>query len=51
MKTSHSRVSFWLITAAALVALLLSVVPVATAQTGDFTLVVLHTNDVHGRVL
>jgi 5'-nucleotidase/UDP-sugar diphosphatase len=51
MKTSRSRASFWLITAAALVALLLSVVPVAMAQTDEFTLVVLHTNDVHGRVL
>ena len=51
MKTSYTKVSVWLITLATLVALLLSVVPVATAQGGEFTLIVLHTNDVHGRVL
>ncbi len=51
MKTSPGRVTVWLITLAILVALLLSVVPVVTAQEGEFTLVVLHTNDVHARVL
>jgi 5'-nucleotidase/UDP-sugar diphosphatase len=51
VKPSHTRVSIWLITLATLAALLLSVVPVAMAQGGEFTLVVLHTNDVHGRVL
>jgi 5'-nucleotidase/UDP-sugar diphosphatase len=51
MKTSRGRISVWLITLATLVALLLSIAPVATAQEGEFTLVVLHTNDVHGRVL
>jgi 5'-nucleotidase len=40
-----------LITLMVLIALLLSVVPMAMAQGGDYTLTVLHTNDVHGRVL
>lgn len=51
MKTSRGRVPVWLVTLATLVALLLSVVSVAMAQGGEFTLTVLHTNDVHGRVL
>jgi len=51
MKTLHGRVPVWLIALVTIVALLLSLVPVATAQEGEFTLVVLHTNDVHGRVL
>jgi 5'-nucleotidase/UDP-sugar diphosphatase len=51
MKTLSRRVPAWLFTLTILVALLLSVVPVAGAQAGEFTLIVLHTNDVHARVL
>lgn len=55
MITFHRRIPVWLITLTALVALLLSaslnVVPVAVAQGGEYTLTVLHTNDVHARIL
>ena len=51
MNTELRKVPVWLITLITLATLLLSVVPVAVAQEGEFTLTVLHTNDVHARIL
>ncbi len=50
MKTLNRRITFGLITLMALCALLLSVIP-AVAQEGQYTLTLLHTNDVHGRIV
>ncbi|GAB4538412.1 MAG: 5'-nucleotidase C-terminal domain-containing protein [Anaerolineae bacterium] len=51
MKTLRPRIPTLLFTLIILAALLLSVAPVAGAQAGQFTLTVLHTNDVHARIL
>ncbi len=51
MRTSNRGVPVWLITLMLLVTLLIAGVPVAMAQGGEYTLTMLHTNDVNARVL
>ena len=51
MRPSNRGVPVWLITLMLLVTLLVAGVPVAMAQGGEYTLTVLHTNDVHAHIL
>jgi len=51
MKTSYRRATRLLITLAVMTALVMSLVPAVMAQGGDFTVTLLHTNDVHARIM
>ena len=51
MKTSYRTATRLLITLAVMTALVMSLVPAAMAQGGDFTVTLLHTNDVHARIM
>ena len=51
MRTQDRWILCWMMVLGVVVALLMSVVPVAMAQGGEYTLTVLHTNDVNARVL
>ena len=51
MRSLNRRGVNWMAALALVFVLVLSMVPMALAQGGDYTLTVLHTNDVHARVM
>jgi 5'-nucleotidase/UDP-sugar diphosphatase len=51
MNNLRHTIPVWLITLTIMAALLLSLTPLAGAQGNAYTLTVLHTNDVHARIL